>query len=229
MTGAVARKDLAVLWASPIPYVAGAALHAVLGILMVDQLQARTQAVVQPLFPIAGLLLVLLVPLLTMRSFAEEERTGTFDLLVVSSVGAGPLAVGKWLACWLTAVVLIAPAGLLAGLVALWGRPDLGPIVTGFVGLVLLAGAVAGLGVLASSLTSNQAVAATAAAFAALALWFSGGLGSGAGTLASISLSERLRLFASGAFAVADVAFFVALATGAIVLAAAAVDLRRAR
>jgi len=230
VTRAVLGKDLAVLWASPIPYVGGAALQAVLGVLVVDQLQARSQAVLQPLFPIAGLLLLLLVPLLTMRALAEEARTGTLDLLLAVPVAARPLVVGKWLAAWLTALVLLAPALVLAGLVALWGDPDVGPLLTGFVGLALLAAAAAGLGILTSALTSSQAVAATAAAFVSLALWFGGGVGSGARTaLSRASLSERLRLFSSGAVDTGDVAFFVCLTAGCLVLAAAALDARRLR
>jgi len=230
VTRAVLGKDLAVLWASPIPYVGGAALQAVLGVLVVDQLQARSQAVLQPLFPIAGLLLLLLVPLLTMRSFAEEARTGTLDLLLAVPVAARPLVVGKWLAAWLTALVLLAPALLLAGLVALWGDPDFGPLLTGFLGLALLAGAVAALGTLTSALTSSQSVAATASAFVAIALWFGGGVGGEARTvLARASLSERLRLFASGAIDTGDVAFFGCLAIGCLVAAAAVLDARRLR
>lgn len=230
MTRAILGKDLAVLWASPVPYVGGAALQAVLGVLVVDQLQARSQAVLQPLFPIAGLLLLLLVPLLTMRAFAEEARTGTLDLLLAVPVAARPLVLGKWLAAWLTALALLAPALLLAGLVALWGDPDVGPVVTGFLGLALLAGAVAALGTLTSAVTSSQAVAATAAAFLALALWFGGGVGSGARTaLSAVSLSERLRLFSSGAIDTGDAAFFTCLGAACLVLAVTAVDARRLR
>lgn len=230
MTRAILGKDLAVLWASPVPYVGGAALQAVLGILVVDQLQARSQAVLQPLFPVAGLLLLLLIPLLTMRAFAEEARTGTLDLLLAVPVAARPLVVGKWLASWLTALVLLAPALLLAALVALWGDPDLGPVLTGFLGLALLAGSVAALGTLTSALTSSQSVAATTAAFLALALWFGGGVGSGARTaLSRASLGERLRLFSSGAIDTGDLAFFACLAAGCLVLAVTAVDARRLR
>lgn len=230
VTRAILGKDLAVLWASPVPYVGGAALQAVLGILVVDQLQTRSQAVLQPLFPIAGLLLLLLVPLLTMRTFAEEARSGTLDLLLAVPVPARPLVVGKWLAAWGTAVVLLAPALLLAGLVSLWGDPDLGPVASGFLGLALLAGAVSALGTLASTLTSSQPVAATAAAFLALALWFAGGVGSGARTVLSrLSLSERLRLFASGAVDVGDAAFFAFVSAACLVLAVAVVEARRLR
>lgn len=232
MTAAVVRKELATLWASALPYVVGAAFHAVLGVLLVDQLAARGQAVLQPLFPVAGFLLLLAVPVLTMRTFAEEARTGTLDVLLAASVPPRPLVAGKWLAAWLSALAVLAPAALAVVLVEQWGSPDRGPAVSGFLGLALLAAAVAGLGVLASSLTSSQPVAAMVSVSAVLVLWFAdagdGGLRTGGG-LGSVSLSARLRGFADGAVDSADVAFFLTLAAASLVAAALAVDARRLR
>ena len=228
---AVTRKDLASLWASPLPWVAGAAFQAVLGLLVVDQLALRQQAVVQPLFPIAGLLLVITVPVVTMRAFAEESRTGSLDLLLLVPVRPAPLVVAKWLAAWLTCVALVLPAILYAWLAALWGDPDLGPVVTGFAGLAVLVAALAAIGVLASSATASPPVAALTAVMAGLVLWFAGAAtgGAGAGPLATISLSERLRTFAAGAIDTGDAAFLVALVVGALVTAATVLDLRRLR
>jgi len=232
MTLAVLRKELAALWATPVPYVVGAAFHVVLGILVANQLEVRQQAVVQPVFPLAGFLLLLAVPILAMRTFAEELRTGTLDVLLAVPVPPRPLVVGKWLATWVTAAVLVAPAGLVVVLVELWGSPDRGPAITGFVGLALLAAALAGIGVLASTLTASQPVAAMVALSAVLVLWFAqvgGDAVSSGSALAAVSFSERLRTFAGGAIDLADVAFFLCVALGAQVLACIAVDLRRLR
>lgn len=228
---ATVRKELVSLWASPLPWVAGAALQGVLGLLVVDQLAARQQAVVQPLFPIAGLLLAITVPVLTMRAFAEEARSGSLDLLLVVPVPTGPLVAGKWIATWLTTVAIVAPAVVYAVLAALWGEPDPGPVVTGFLGLALLGAALAGIGVLASSATASPPVAGLAAAMAGLALWFAGAATGGAGTglLAAVSLSERLRTFAAGAVDSGDVVFLVALTVGALVVASTVLQARRLR
>lgn len=232
MTRAVLRKELAVLWASPLPYVVGAALHAVLGVLVVNQLEVRQQAVVQPLFPLAGFLLLFVAPILTMRAFAEEIRTGTLDLLLAVPVPAGPLVMGKWLAAWFTTLVVLAPAGLVVVLANLWGEPDAGPAITGFLGLALLAAVLAAMGTTVSALTASQPVAAMIGVFAALALWFAhvgSTVVSTGSALAALSLSERLRTFAGGGVDVADVAYFVLTSAGALVLAGLAVDLRRLR
>jgi len=232
VTLAVLRKELATLWASPVPYVLGAAFHLLLGVLMVDQLEVRAQAVVQPLFPIAGFLLLFAVPVLAMRTFAEEARTGTLDLLLAAPVAPRPLVVGKWLSVWLSALAVLAPAALVVVLLELWGEPDRGPAVAGFLGLALLTGALAGVGVLASAMTASQPLAAMTAVFAALVLWFAqaGASAVRAGSaLASLSLSERLRSFADGAIDSADVGFFIALPAAALLLAALAIDARRLR
>lgn len=230
VTTAVLRKELVSLWVSALPYVAGAAFHLVLGVLAVNQLEVRGQAVFQPLVPVAGFLLLFTMPVLTMRSFAEEARSGSLDLLLAAPAPARPLVVGKWLAAWLSGLVLLAPAGLFVVLLQLWGDPDPGPVVAGVTGLALLAAALAGIGVLASSLTSSQPVAAMAGVFAILVLWFAhtgaDALGTG-GTLAAVSLSERLRTFAGGAVDTADVAYLTALTAGSLVAAAVAVELRR--
>lgn len=230
MTRAVLRKELATAWVSPLPYVAGALLNLVLGLLAVDQLQVRGQAVFQPLVPIAGFLLLFTAPVLAMRSFAEEARTGSLDLLLAARVPVRPLVVGKWLAAWLSSLVVLAPMGLLVALLHRWGDPDPGPIVAGAVGLVLLAAAITAIGVLASSLTASQPVAAMASMSVVVGLWFAANgaseLGTG-GLLAALSLSDRLRTFSGGAIDTADVAFLCAVAVGCLGAAAIAVEQRR--
>ena len=232
MTRAVVRKELAVLWSSPIPYVVGALLHLALGLLYVDQLDVRRQAVIQPLFPLAGFLLLVMVPLLTMRSFAEEARSGTLDVLQAARVRARPLVVGKWVASWVTGLAVFAPALVFVLLLSSWGEPDVGPVVAGFAGLALFCAALSGLGVLASTLTTSQPVAAVIALFLALLFWFAD-VADDAPTAGSVllrfSFRERLRSFASGVIDTSDVAWFLLLLTGTLLLAGQAVETRKLR
>lgn len=220
------------LWSSPIPYVVGALLHLALGLLYVDQLEVRRQAVIQPLFPLAGFLLLVMVPLLTMRSFAEEARTGTLDVLQAARVRAGPLVLGKWVASWITSLAVFAPALVFVLLLSWWGDPDAGPVVAGFAGLALFSAALSGLGVLASSMTTSQPVAAVIALFLALLFWFAD-VADDAPTAGSLllrfSLRERLRSFASGVIDTSDVAWFLLLLVGTLLLAGQAVESRKLR
>lgn len=232
MTLAIARKDLVTLWTSPTPYVVGALFQSLLGVLVVNQLEVRSQAVLQPMFPIAAFLLLLTVPVLAMRSVAEELSSGSLDLLTVAGVSPLRIAMGKFAATALTTLAVLAPAGSFVVLVTLWGEPEYGPAVSGFVGLVLLAGLVSAAGTFASALTRSQPIAAMATLAAALVLWFAhrGSETVSAGSfLSAISLSERLRAFAGGGVATADVAFFV-VATGVFVyLASLAIASQRIR
>src|SRR5438477_7016335 len=232
MTRAVLSKELRVLWSSPVPYVVGALFQVLLSLLYVDQLSARRQALFQPVVPIAGFLLLAVTPLVCMRAVAEEARAGTLELLQAIPVPGRPLSVGKWLASWITVLLVLAPVLLFVALLEWFGSPDLGPVLAGCVGLMLLAGALAGLGVLTSSLPSSQPVAAMTAFFVSLLLWFAHvraeSLSVG-GLLDRLSLSERLRAFAGGVVDTSDVAFFVLVAAVALVLSAAAVDARRLR
>ena len=232
MTRAVIRKDLAALWATPLPYVVGVLFHILLALLFIEQLQVREQAVLEPVFPLAGFLLLVMVPVLSMRSFAEESRSGTLDLLLAVPVPVRPLVVGKWLAAWLSTLAVVAPLVAYWALLELYGEPDGGPVVAGFLGLALLSALLAGIGVLTSSLTTSQPIAAVVAVFAVLLLWFSHA-GSNAftagGVLAHFSLSERLRSFSGGLIDTRDVAFFAVAAAGALLLASLCVQLRRLR
>lgn len=229
---AIAAKDLKVMWTSPVPWVAGALLHLVLGLLYVSELDARGEALLQPLFPLAGFLLLIVVPTVTMRSLAEEARTGTLDLLQAIPVSAGRLVAGKWLASWATAELILAPSLLAVVFVAVYGDPDAGPVTAGFLGISLMTAALVGIGVFASSLTSSQPIAAVLAFFISLILWFAH-VGSNVivtgPVLAHLSMSERLRSFAAGVIDTADFGYLIVVAAVGIVLAAAAVDGRRLR
>jgi ABC-2 type transport system permease protein len=232
VTRAVLRKELKVLWASPLPYVLGAVFHATLGVLGWAQLGERNQAVFQPIVPIAGFLLLFVAPILASRTFSDEIRSGTLELLLAIPVRRTALVVGKYLAVLSTMLALLVPAGLFAFVLLLWGDPDPGPMLSGYLGLALLCVAMAGIGVLASSLTASGAVAAIVGVFSVLVLWFAhtGSEALAAGDLlGAFSISERLRSFAGGLVDGSDVAFFVAVACVTLAAATVAVEARRLR
>jgi ABC-2 type transport system permease protein len=229
---ALFRKELKVAWASPFPYVLGAAFYATLGVLGWSQIVGRGQAVFQPIVPIAGLLLLLVAPILASRTFSDEIRTGTLELLLAIPVPRGKLVAAKYAAILITLIALLLPIGLFVLLLVLYGSPDAGPILTGSIGLVLFGAALAAVGVLASSLTASQPLAAIGALFAVLVLWFAH-TGSNAvavgGFLGALSLSERLRSFAGGVVDIGDVVFFLSLVVVALAAARVAVESRRWR
>lgn len=232
MIRAVAKKELKVLWASPLPFVLGAAFNATFGVLGWSQITERGQAVFQPLVPVAGFLLLLVSPIVASRVFAEEIRTGTLELLLAIPVRRAALVIGKYSAVLVTMLALVAPMLLYVLLLSLYGDPDSGPIVAGLIGLLLFCAALSAVGVLASSLTASQPVAAVVGIFAVLLLWFahtgSDALPTGA-FLGAFSISERLRTFAGGLIDLGDVTFFVTVIVVMLSGAGVAVESRRWR
>ena len=231
MTRAIASKEMKVLWASPLPYVLGAVMHATLGTLAWSQVAARGQAVFQPVVPIVGFLLVLVAPVLAARVFSEEIAAGTLELLLSAQVAPRRLVAGKFVALTATLLAILAPSGLFALFLVLWGDPDPGPILAGYLGLALMAAALAAVGMAASAWTSSQPVAAIAGLFSVLVAWFAhiGDQALPTVLTSALSLSERLRPFAGGVVDLSDVVFFASVAAAALAVAGVGVSSRRWR
>ena len=220
----LARKDLRALAVSPIPYVAAALFHLGFGLLYVDQLAARGQAALQPIVPLAGFLLLAVCSLVTMRSVADERRSGTLDILRSMGVRSVPMVVGKWLAATAVCWAILAPIAVAIWLVSWWGNPDPGVGLASAVTLAVLAGTACAIGVLASAATASQPVAASISFFVLALGWFAsrapGALA--ASPVARLSLSDRARSGASGVLDAADLGFIAMVALGALCLASVA-------
>ncbi len=120
------------------------------------------------------LLLLLLASVLTMRLLAEERKMGTLELLLTAPVRDGEVIMGKFLGSLGILTVMLALTFYYPILLMSFGDPDMGPIITGYLGLFLLGGASLAVGLFASSLTSNQLVAAMVAGGIIFSLWFVG-------------------------------------------------------
>lgn len=116
--------------------------------------------VVAPLLQNLAVILVILVPMITMRSFAEEKRTGTYELLLTSPVGTGQIVLGKFLGVAGFITLMVALTGIYALILAAFGNPEIGVMLSGYLGLLLLALTFVAVGMFASSLTENQIIAA---------------------------------------------------------------------
>ena len=175
----IARRELAAYFGSPIAYVVGAVYLAVMGGMFGLILVYSREATMAYLFyhGVSLLFLVLVSQVLTMRLLAEEQRQGTMELLLTSPVRDGEVVLGKYLA---SLGVFLALVGLTLAfpLVLLrLGNPDIGPLLSGYLGYSLLGAAMLAIGVFASSVTQNQIIAAVLGIGANLILWVSGDLG----------------------------------------------------
>src|SRR5581483_5407055 len=107
-----------------------------------------------------SVVLVILVPMITMRSFAEEKRSATYELLLTSPVGIWEIVLGKFLGTAVFLTVMVALTGIYGAILAFYGNPELGIMLAGYLGLYLLALTFLAIGMFASSLTENQIIAA---------------------------------------------------------------------
>jgi ABC-2 type transport system permease protein len=94
-----------------------------------------------------------------MRLLAEEQKTGTIELLTTRPVRDSEIVLGKFLAAWVLVAITLLPTVLYVIILASLGPLDIGPVVTGYLGLLLMAAVYIGIGIVASSLTENQIVA----------------------------------------------------------------------
>jgi ABC-2 type transport system permease protein len=190
--------------------------------------------VVSSLFMNQLLLLVFIVPVLTMRTFAEERRQGTDELLLTAPVGPGTLVAGKFVGVVVVcAVLLVAGCGFL-GILLHFGDPETGPMWTGLVGLSLVSTALAALGIAVSAATDSQVVAGVGA-FALFLLLFIVAWpaeavgGTGEALLRGLSLPVRFESFRDGVVDSADVVYYLSLTALGLFTARALLASRRWR
>lgn len=116
--------------------------------------------VIAPLLHNLTIVLVIMVPIITMRSFAEEKKSGTYELLLTSPLTVSQLVLGKFLGTLSFVLVMIVLTGIYPAILLFYGNPELGILASGYLGLFLLAVVFVSVGLLTSSLTENQIVAA---------------------------------------------------------------------
>ena len=97
--------------------------------------------VIRPLLSNLSVIGLFLIPMITMRLFAEEKRSGTIELLATSPVRDIEVIIGKWLAAVVLYACVLAMSGLNVASLFFYGKPDLAPILTGYLGLLLQGGA----------------------------------------------------------------------------------------
>lgn len=172
ITLAIARHEIRRLFNSPLAWVILALVQFLLAMfffILLSQYLAPagwqagrglTEVVVTGMLQSAGIILLFITPFITMRLFSEEYRSGTISLLFSSPLAIGELVLGKYLGALVFLFCLLAMAALMP-LSLLFGTPlDLGLLCSGFLGLALLIMALAAIGLFASSLTQQPAIAA---------------------------------------------------------------------
>ena len=194
---AIIAKELRSCFVSPVVYVVGAVFLLIFGVLsylavvnvgaravQLMQLQGAAaqinlnDMVFRPTFYSTAVVLLLVLPILTMRLFAEERKLRTFELLLTSPIRINEVVVGKFLSVYLIFLGLLALTGLVPLILSLYSSFDWKPVLTGYLGLALMGALFLAAGVFTSTLTENQIVAAFLSFGLLLIVWLLGALGS---------------------------------------------------
>ena len=207
-------KELGALFGSPIAWILIGVFLGLMGYsFTVTLFNNKYATLMHIVFQAAGLML-LVVPVITMRSFAEERRHGTLELLLTAPVRESHVVLAKYLATMAVFAAMVALTGTYAVVLGLYGTPEWGPIYSGYLGLVLLASTLTSLGLAVSALTANQVVAAIVTIGISFLFWTLDTLAAmlpdaPERVLISLSLLARLTPFATGAMYLSDLGFFL--------------------
>ena len=172
------------------------------------------EMVIRPLFDDMSIILLLIVPLLTMRLLAEEKKTGTIELLLTYPIRELAVLLGKYLATLLVLLVFLAATVIYIFLLSWVGDLEWGPVLTGYGGLVLMTAGFVSLGLFASALTQNQIIAAVVGFGALLMFWIIGWAGSVSGPVVGkvvnyLSLLEHMEPFTKGVLDSRDLIYYL--------------------
>ncbi len=156
----VLKRELMSYFESPVAYVFMVFFLLLIGFLTfsVSRLYERNMADLQPFFFWYPWVFLILVPAATMGLWAEERDTGTIELLLTMPITLAEALLGKFLASWLFMAIAIALTFPVVVTVAILGDPDMGAVIGGYVGTLMLAGACAAIGMLTSSMTRSQVI-----------------------------------------------------------------------
>jgi ABC-2 type transport system permease protein len=172
--------------------------------------------VIRPVFSNISVIGLFLIPMITMRLFAEEKRTGTIELLVTSPLRDLEIILGKWAAALLLYASMLGISVLSMALLFAYGQPDWKPILVGYLGLLLLGGALLSIGTFISTCTKNQIVAGVAGFAICLLLWVldwasSFETSAWAKVVSYMSVLQHFDSFSKGVLDMKDVVFYVSV------------------
>jgi ABC-2 type transport system permease protein len=189
---------------------------------MQSQMQGQSQPmnvndfIIGPLLGNASVVGLFLIPMISMRLFAEEKRQGTIELLMTSPIHDWEIIVGKWLGALIMYACVIGISGLNVALLFAYGKPDWRPILIGYLGLLLQGGCLLAIGTFISTTTSNQIIAGGATFAVCLLLWVLDWVSSyeqaaWAKVIAYCSVLTHFEPFSKGVIDTKDVVFYLSM------------------
>ena len=209
-------KEERALFSSPIAYVLMTVFLLIMGYSFTLTLFLSHQPSLVHMFFQMFVLFMLTAPIITMRLIAEERKLRTLEVLLTAPVSEFEIVLAKFVASMSLIALMLLLSGSYAVVLGLFGDPDLGPVYSGYLGLLLFGTALVGVGLLASALTSNQVIAALISLSVFLLLWIIDNFGwllpsPFDALVVNLSLSVHFRPFAVGSVYLSDVGFFLSI------------------
>jgi len=155
----ITKRELGAYFAGPIAYIVTALYLIISGFIFFSTFFLQNRAELRNFFSLMPVLLSFFVPALTMRLFSEEKRSGSIETLMTLPVTEVDVVLGKYLASFVGTLIMIAPTLLYIIPAEIFGTPDYGPIIGGYIGAIFLCASYTSIGVFASSITKNQIIA----------------------------------------------------------------------
>lgn len=238
MTGtlAVVRKELRIYFSSPMAYVVIAVFLVINGYLFYNIVMFAVNQGMQmmrfqgslpqinindmifrPVFHNMAIIMILTLPMLTMRLFAEESKLKTSELLMTSPISITGIIIGKYLAAIIVFVVMLGLTGFMPILMDFYGDIRWGAALSGYLGLFMLGGVFLSFGLLASSLTENQVIAGFVGFGLTLLMWLMGWASQGAEetalstVLSYLSVGQHFDNFVKGLIDTGDLVYLISL------------------
>lgn len=249
---AIAHKELKSYFASPIAYIVIGLFALTFGfffyslLLYFDRTSMQmmglggptsvnvNEQLIRPVFLNAMVVFLFILPMVTMRTYAEEKRTGTIELLLTAPLTDWQIILGKFLGAMALYAAMLAVTLVHIGLLFAFGQPDVLPILTTYLGVLLMGGCFIAVGLLISSMTKNQIVAATITFVVFLMLWIINWVSSFTGprtqeVLNYLSITEHLDDFTRGILDTKHLVYYVSFIAFGLFLTLRSVDSERWR
>jgi gliding motility-associated transport system permease protein len=229
----ICRKELRSYFVSPIAYILLIMFGVIFGFFFWNalgyfvtagmEMQMRGQAypmnlneqIIRPLLSNVAVVGLFFIPMITMRLFAEEKRSGTIELLATSPVRDVEVIIGKWLASLILYACLLLFTAVNFAFLFRYGNPDWKPLLVGYLGLLLQAGALLAVGTFISTLTKNQIIAGAVTFGICILLWVVGWVDYETSTWARVvsyfSVVTHFESFGRGVIALKDGVFYAAV------------------
>jgi ABC-2 type transport system permease protein len=192
------------------------------------------QHMISGLLQTTATIILFVMPMITMRTYSEEKRSGTIELLLTSPLTDVQIILGKFFGAMGLYAAMLAVTVLYVSILFFLGNPEWKPVLAGYLGLLLMGGCFIAVGLLVSSLTKNQIVAGIATFAVFLFLWVINWIGESAGPTAReivtyLSITEHFSDFARGVIDTKHVVYYVSFITFGLFLTAKSVDSERWR